>query len=264
MPLGYSHDGKAGVPGAERDLTSSLSSIDAIIPDDLATPRHAWLKRGLATFGTRAGRWAHHVQAALNYVLLGAWIREHGFGGGVRVRDRRALYRYIASVVAEREPLLYLEFGVYRGASIQAWSRLLTNPGSRFIGFDSFEGMPEDFDARTGVVKGGLNVQGRLPAITDSRVTFVKGWFSDTLSRFVIPPHDHLVVHVDCDLYSATASVLEFVAPSVRPGTIFLFDDMGQPQHEPRAFAEYLRTSGRRFRLVANDWEDHYAFECEA
>jgi hypothetical protein len=41
-----------------------------------------------------------------------------------------------------------------------------------------------------------------------------------------------------------------------------MFDDMGQPDHEPRAFAEFMREHRRRFRLLAASMEDNYAFMC--
>ena len=235
---------------------------DQIIPDSLAVPKHAWLKASLARLGRALGPAAYHIQAGVNYLLLGAWLREHGFTGGIAVEDRRALYSYVASLLTE--PILYLEFGVFMGASIQAWSRLIPHPEARFVGFDSFLGMPEDFDVRTGVLRGELNRHGRTPAITDPRVSFVAGWFNDTLPGFVVPAHTRLVIHIDCDLYSATMEVFGALRSEIRPGTVILFDDMGAPQHEPRAFAEFMRSSGLRFRLVAYDREDHYAFECVA
>lgn len=234
---------------------------DATIPDYLAEPKHALVKSWLVTAGKTLGGVGYHLQAALNYVLLGAWLREHGFSGGASVVDRPALFAYAASTLP-RSRVLYLEFGVFMGASIQMWSRLLTDASNRFVGFDSFVGMPEDFDIRTGVLRGELNRNGQAPPITDPRVSFVKGWFTDTLPGYVVPEHERLVIHIDCDLYSATNTVFEYLNRYIVPGTVLLFDDMGSPFHEPRSFSEYMRSSGKRFKLIAHDREDHYAFAC--
>ncbi len=234
-------------------------SHDSVILDHLATPNRPRLKRFLTRLGRTMPGVADVAEGAANFLHLGAWLRQHGFSGGTEVRDRRALFRHVVASLGS-SPILYLEFGVYMGASIQEWSRLVSHPQARFIGFDSFEGMPEDFDHRTGVVKGELSLEGQLPAITDPRVSFVKGWFSDTLPQFTFPAHDQLVVHVDCDLYSSTRDVLTALESFIRPGTVILFDDMSAPLHEPKAFAEYLEATGQKFELIAYDWEDHYAF----
>jgi hypothetical protein len=51
------------------------------------------------------------------------------------------LYPFVASTVGEDAPVTYLEFGVFRGASIKRMSHLFRHPEARFIGFDSFEGL---------------------------------------------------------------------------------------------------------------------------
>jgi len=78
------------------------------------------------------------------------------------------------------------------------WSRNLSQPGATLVGFDSFEGLPEDW--RHDVGSGHFRT-GEQPRFDDSRVSFQVGWFDDTLSRFIIPDHDQLIINMDCDLY---------------------------------------------------------------
>jgi hypothetical protein len=232
------------------------------IPDYASGKKLEILKHTLVKLGQLLpGRSPLHLQAALNYILLGHWLQAHGFNPEYRAASRHDLFDYVAKTIADRQTL-YVEFGVFQGASIAYWSKLLRHNGSLLHGFDSFEGMPEDFDGRTGILKGTFHVGGEIPRIDDPRVRFFRGWFDDTLPQYEVPAHDQLVIHIDCDLYSATACVLKHMAPYIKEGAILIFDDMAQPLHEPRAFSEYMRDTGRHFRLIAADKQDHYAFEC--
>ena len=57
------------------------------------------------------------------------------------------------------------------------------NPGSQFTGFDTFTGLPEDWNFR--YQKGHFSTEGKTPDIHDSRCSFEKGLFQDTLEKFV-------------------------------------------------------------------------------
>jgi O-methyltransferase len=89
---------------------------------------------------------------------------------------RYELYADIQSKVLGNEPIDYLEFGVLYGDSIFKWSTINLHPGSRFIGFDSFEGIPEDWASVTGEApKGSFSVGGVVPQTNDSRMPLCKG-----------------------------------------------------------------------------------------
>lgn len=131
-----------------------------------------------------------------------------------------------------------LEFGVYRGDSLRviAGERRLRG----VYGFDSFEGLPEDW--RGGFEKGAFATSDvpRFPG-----VPLIEGWFEDTLPTFVQEHGDDVVdfLHVDCDLYSSTATVLKHVGPLLRSGSVIVFDEFfnypGWRKHEYRAWQEY-------------------------
>jgi Macrocin-O-methyltransferase (TylF) len=57
-------------------------------------------------------------------------------------------------------------------------------------------------------------------------VSFVKGWFDDTLPSFQPPENDQLIIKIDCDLSSSTATVLQRIEPWLVPGSLLYFDEL--------------------------------------
>jgi hypothetical protein len=196
--------------------------------------------------------------------LVGQWIRDNRERVKI-VPDKAALYAHVNATICHDEPIDYLEFGVYRGDTIRMWSALNTHPDSRFIGFDSFEGLPEAWTRQHGT--GAFDVQGALPDIADPRVSFVKGWFQNTLRPMLqgFTPHSRLVIHNDSDLYASTLYVLATFDPLIIPGTVLIFDEFCVAQHEFRAWADYLAAFNRRATALAmtEDFATQTAFVFE-
>jgi hypothetical protein len=68
---------------------------------------------------------------------------------------------------------------------------------------------------------------------------------------------------MDADLYSSTSCVLRHLRPYIRPGTFIYFDEMNHPEHEPKAFAEFMKETSLNFKPVCADRTLTYAFfEC--
>lgn len=199
---------------------------------------------------------------AFNYLWVGHWLRARGFQIPRRLASRDEVFRAAAAQIADRQ-VLYLEFGVYRGQSLLTWSRLLRNPKTRLHGFDSFEGLPETWDLDT--AKGYFTTAGAVPLIDDSRVSLIKGWFSDTLRQYDLPSHDQLFVTLDADLYSSTKTVLDFLKSHICVGAYVYFDEFQSREHELRAFDEFLTETQMKFRVVAaNRGLSHILFQCIA
>ena len=70
---------------------------------------------------------------------------------------------------------LWLEFGVASGKTINYISKFTNN---KVYGFDSFEGLPENW--RDGFGKGAFSRNGNLPEV-NANVELIKGWFDNTL-----------------------------------------------------------------------------------
>src|SRR4051812_44231357 len=63
------------------------------------------------------------------------------------------------------QPINYLEFGVADGYSFNWWMTKNDHSESRFYGFDTFTGLPEDF----GPYKKGSFNSGNIPVVKDGR-----------------------------------------------------------------------------------------------
>ena len=83
------------------------------------------------------------------------------------------MYRYLHDEIIKGTAIDYLEFGVYQGESIKFWTSINKASQSRFFGFDSFEGLPEDW--RDGQPRGHFDTRGSTPIIDDGRVRFCQG-----------------------------------------------------------------------------------------
>ena len=175
------------------------------------------LKRLFVAVGSICGAKAiRFLNAALNYLAVGHWMKVQGFHRVKRCGDRRELFRQMASRVAGKR-VLYLEFGVSSGSSMRYWSELLENPASCLHGFDSFEGLPEDWIGED--KKGAYSTGGRPPAISDGRVRFFQGLFEETLPGYVWPSgFEAVIINIDCDLYSSTSFVLKTLEEHIGPG----------------------------------------------
>ena len=163
--------------------------------------------------------------------------------------DRWALLRHAAG---EAPPDgLMIECGVADAASLRHLER---DSVRRFHGFDSFEGLPEAW-AGTFEQKGKFGRGGTLPEVP-SNVALHKGWFEQTLPPFLAAHPDDSVafLHVDCDIYSSTVTVLRMLAPRLRPGSVLVFDEYfnypNWQRHEWRAFQEFIRDTGLSYRYL--------------
>lgn len=164
-------------------------------------------------------------------------------------KDRYAMYGYVLQKHIA-EPVDFLEFGVHRGASIEWWlSNLSSN--SKLFGFDSFEGLPEDF--RYNAPKGTFDLGGQPPPLRAPNLKFVKGWFEKTLTPFLnaTPLRPGLVIHLDADLYSSTIYVLRTLKDKTVPGTIVIFDEYWDLVNEFAALEQFITETQKQFEYVA-------------
>lgn len=144
---------------------------------------------------------------------------------------------------------LYLEFGVFSGLTINHIAGQVDKP---VYGFDSFEGLPERWRDNLGAGHFKVN---ELPKVREN-VTLVKGWFDQTLSKFLeTHPGQVSFLHVDCDLYSSTQTIFTCLASRIKPGTVIVFDEyFGYPgwrEGEFKAFQEFVAREHLGFKYLS-------------
>jgi hypothetical protein len=165
-------------------------------------------------------------------------------------KGRGDLFRYALGRVGN-DGGLFLEFGVYKGDSINRLAAL--RPGVRWYGFDSFVGLPEAWTL--GARAGAFSVAGKLPPVRDN-VTLITGFFDQTLAPFAAAHRGSKVafLHIDCDLYSATKTIFAELGDMLQPGCIVLFDELinyaGWQDGEYKAPIEFARENKRSFEYI--------------
>ena len=154
-------------------------------------------------------------------------------------RVKEELWDYCSEVlVGHDKSVTFIEFGVHQGASIKYFAGKNSSSESRFIGLDSFEGLPEQWAS---FPKGYFSTNGVIPDVTDSRIAFIKGWFQETSATLheLIVDRDNFVVHYDADLYSSTLFALSSI-DSLKKSYLAIFDEF--TGHETRALYNYAQS----------------------
>ena len=144
---------------------------------------------------------------------------------------------------------LILEFGVHGGGTI---NHIASQVSQTVHGFDSFEGLPERW--RDNLGKGAFKMNALPPVLKN--VKLVKGWFNETLPEFTMANHgDISFIHIDCDLYSSTATIFENLQDRIKPGCVIVFDEyfnyFGWQNGEYKALQELIQRTGSSYEYLS-------------
>ena len=205
------------------------------------------------------------------FIALGYAIKNEAFfntnGADYLIwEDRLDMHKHIAkSIVGSDKEIQYLEFGVFKGQTIQTWLESNNHPNSVFVGFDTFDGLPEDWG---NVKKGTFSTGGNIPKIADNRCGFYVGLIQDSLPTFVtkISKGKRKVIHIDVDLYNASLIVLITLHPFLEQGDLIIFDDfftLTKAKFEFRAFLDYLSLYPIKFLPLINCRNGHFVMMVE-
>lgn len=153
----------------------------------------------------------------------------------------------------------YFEFGLWQGKTFCHAHRMkLRHRLDEMLlwGFDSFSGLPEVAAEQDNVWHGGefscseqdfeRILKRRGVRLKDYRL--VPGYYEASLNEALharLQGRQAAIVYVDCDLYSSTVAVLEFLPRYLMDGTVICFDDYycykaNPDQGEQKAMREFL------------------------
>ena len=145
----------------------------------------------------------------------------------------------------------FYEFGVWRAASFN----YLIKTFKKGYGFDTFTGLPEDWDVGDHLEKtGAYTSDGTVPKIKGGE--FIVGKFEDTLPVF-FSEHRPMasVINFDADLYSSTICALTYSKTVMDKDTILIFDEFiineSWEQDEFRALNEFCSTNSYGYEVMA-------------
>ncbi len=170
-------------------------------------------------------------------------------------RDYNKRYQLYGAVLnhfkLEQKEIMYLEYGVANAMSFRWWTENNLNSSSSFHGFDTFEGLPEDWG---GYKKGDMGHP--IQQFDDERVHFYKGLFQDTLCDFINDNNVALkakqkIIHLDADLFSSTIFVLSQLYQYLNKGDIILFDEFNVANHEYLAYKIFTEAFYVKLKPIA-------------
>lgn len=186
------------------------------------------------------------------------WVRETYFEFGRQ--QRRQLFLSSARFLHINRPIegYYFEFGCNEANTMRlAWDNFHHLFDFTYVGFDSFEGLPEisKIDEQAIWEKGKLAfaeekfkktcLDHGIPA---SKLMTVRGFYDQSLTKDLalkMLPKKAAVIYIDCDLYTSTVSVLDWIPDFLQVGTIIVFDDWNCFNADPNrgerlAWSEFL------------------------
>lgn len=148
---------------------------------------------------------------------------------------------------------LFLEFGVFKGDSINLFAKKLKKINAEIIGFDSFKGLKDEWMTEEFNPPGTFDLKGKKPKV-EGNVKLIDGWVEETAKNFLTNNSKKIAfIHFDLDTYNSTSFVLKLIKNGFQPGTIILFDEFyGFPnweKYEYKAFKEEIEEN--RFKYIA-------------
>ncbi len=149
---------------------------------------------------------------------------------------------------------LYLEFGVFKGESINLFGKFLQQHNLKIYGFDSFEGLEEEWNMNDYNPIGRFSLNKKKPKVLKN-VNLIVGKVQDTLENFLKNKKNKKIsfAHLDMDTYTPTKYTLNKIKPYLESGSIILFDEFyGFPnwrQHEFKAFTEIFEK--KEYKYIA-------------
>ena len=122
----------------------------------------------------------------------------------------------------------YIEFGCFTGAALYHAIRCDYSKSIKFYGLDSLEGFPEEVHDvfKSDDFKADYKFVKKLEEKFPKRVEIIKGYFDDSLNLDKMKKIDNIsLAFIDCDLYSSTKPVVEYLKNRLENGAFIMIDD---------------------------------------
>lgn len=211
----------------------------------------------------------------LNYFFnsINRYKNTYGITKNVNLNDYGNQQRYLFFESARyylqvnRISGVYAEFGSFGGNTFRMSLNTLglygkPNKIDHFYSFDSFKGMPEpegiDKQKIWRVGMSSISEENFLKMMKKDkkRISTIKGFFEQSLKVFKFPYNTKIALaYVDCDYYSSTKTVLEFLTSYLSHGMILAFDDWDC------YFADNKRGQRKAFYEWSKKINKNYSFE---
>ena len=141
----------------------------------------------------------------------------------------------------------FYEFGVWMGASF----KYLSKQFSKGYGFDTFEGLPENWGD---ISKGSYSSYGQIPEVINGN--FIVGEFDKSLPEFFsIQRPLASIINYDADLYSSTLTALNNSQSVIDEETILIFDEFlvnpNWQNDEHAALVEFCQNEDFNYEVLA-------------
>jgi O-methyltransferase len=191
----------------------------------------------------------------------------------VGLRRLENLETVIVDVVRRGVPGDLVETGVWRGGAsifMRGVLKALGDTTRRVWACDSFQGLPrpdaERYEADTddphwtfpelAVPLEEVRANFARYGLLDDQVTFLPGWFRDTLPN--APIGQIAVLRLDGDMYESTEVALEALYPRLAPGGYLVVDDYGARPPCKQAIDDFRARHGIDAPISEIDWTGVY------
>lgn len=155
-----------------------------------------------------------------------------------------------------------MEFGVWKGQSINYMAKVRSD--ITFYGFDSFEGLPENWEMGNKTIeKGHFKIEETIK--TKKNVILVKGLFQDTIQEWKKEHKESIqFLNIDSDLYSSAKTILFALNDQILINTIIRFDELLDSPLDPyplwqegefKALSEWCKTFNREVVPISRSWK---------
>jgi O-methyltransferase len=147
----------------------------------------------------------------------------------------------------------YLEFGVFNGSSLGSaylTAKKMNLKSMKFFGFDSFEGLPDGTNEEHDILQKGFYCCPfektkeclKRRGVDPKEIVWIKGVYNETLNDETIKKIKLGrigIVFIDCDTYSSSKTVLDFLAPLITEPAIVCLDDWKLYDMDIKGTGEY-------------------------